>query len=64
MKFKGTTYLGYFKSLTWQMDADNPFQWTFSFTFQVEKTIGYIFSPGYQPQAVVTSRIITTVPTS
>lgn len=64
MKFKGTTYLGYFKSLSWQMDAANPFQWTFNFVFQVEKTIGYIFSPGYQQQAVVTTKIITTVPTS
>ena len=45
MKLKGTTYLGYFKSLNWQMDAANPFQWTFSFVFQVEKTLGYIFTP-------------------
>ncbi len=64
MKFKGTSYLGYFKSLNWQMDANSPFQWTFSFTFQVEKTLGYIFTPGYEPQAVVTSRILSVEPVS
>ena len=45
MKFKGTTYLGYFKSLSWQQDAVNPYQWAFNFSFQVERTYGYVFSP-------------------
>ena len=45
MKFKGTTYQGFFKSLNWNQDAANPVQWTFNFVFQVEKTLGYIFSP-------------------
>ena len=37
--------MGYFKSLSWNQDAANPFQWTFNFVFQVEKTLGYVFSP-------------------
>ena len=45
MKFKGTTYMGYFKTLSWQQDAANPFQWTFNFVFQVEKTLGFVFNP-------------------
>lgn len=45
MKFKNTTYLGYFKTLSWTMDANNPFQWNFSFTFQVEKTLGFVYTP-------------------
>jgi hypothetical protein len=47
MKLKGTTYLGYFKSLNWQMSAMKPFSWDFSFVFQVEKTLGYIFTPAF-----------------
>jgi hypothetical protein len=38
MRFRNTTYLGYFKSLSWTMDAENPFQWKFNFVFQVERT--------------------------
>jgi len=45
MKFKGTTYMGYFKTLSWEMSAEHPYQWTFTFTFQVERTLGYIYSP-------------------
>jgi len=45
MKFKGTTYMGYFKSLNWTQDAASPFQWTFSFVFQVERTLGFVFNP-------------------
>jgi hypothetical protein len=45
MKFKGTTYLGYFKSLNWNQDAQNPFRWDFNFVFQVEKTYGFVFNP-------------------
>jgi len=47
MRVKGTTYLGYFKSLNWQMSAMKPFSWDFSFVFQVEKTLGYIFTPAF-----------------
>jgi hypothetical protein len=39
LNFRNSTYFGYFKSLTWQMDAENPFRWTFNFTFQVERTV-------------------------
>jgi len=43
MSFKGNVYQGYFKSLNWTMDAEHPFQWKFDFTFQVQRTISYIF---------------------
>ena len=45
MKLKGNTYMGYFKSLSWQMSADKPFTWDFSFVFQVERTLSFVFSP-------------------
>lgn len=45
MKFKGTTYMGYFKTLSWQQDAQSPFNFDFNFVFQVEKTLGFIFNP-------------------
>jgi len=38
MKYRNNVYLGYFKTLSWTQDAENPFQWHFNFTFQVEKT--------------------------
>jgi hypothetical protein len=45
MKFKSNYYHGYFKSLSWTMDAENPFQWKFDFTFQVQKTVSFVFYP-------------------
>ena len=45
MKFKSNSYHGYFKSLQWTMDADNPFQWKFEFTFQVQRTVSFVFYP-------------------
>lgn len=45
MQFRNFVYEGYFKTLTWTMDANNPFKWDFSFTFQVERTIGTEFVP-------------------
>ena len=45
MQLKNTTYLGYFKSLAWTQDANNPFQWTFNFVFQVERTITVLEYP-------------------
>ena len=45
MNLKDNTYLGYFKSLSWQMDAEHPFQWTFNFVFQVERTITLLEYP-------------------
>jgi hypothetical protein len=38
MTFRDSTYAGFFKSLSWSMDAANPFQWSFNFVFQVERT--------------------------
>jgi hypothetical protein len=45
MNFKSSIYHGYFKSLSWTMDADHPFHWKFDFTFQVQKTISYAYYP-------------------
>lgn len=45
MKFKNNVYLGYFKSLGWTQDAEKPFQWTFNFTFQVERTYSALYFP-------------------
>jgi hypothetical protein len=45
MKFRSNTYLGYFKSLSWTVDARNPYQWNFSFVFQVERTLTTLYYP-------------------
>lgn len=45
MAFRNNLYLGYFKTLQWTMDAEKPFQWTFNFTFQVEKTLTAYYYP-------------------
>jgi hypothetical protein len=39
LNFRNSTYHGYFKSLSWTMDADKPFSWNFNFVFKVERTI-------------------------
>jgi len=46
MRFKSNLYYGYFKSLQWSMEADNPYQWKFDFTFQVQKTVSFVFYTG------------------
>jgi len=45
MNYRNNKYLGYFKSLTWTMDAEHPFSWKFNFTFQVEKTLTAYYYP-------------------
>lgn len=45
MQLKDNTYLGYFKAISWVMDANNPFQWHFNFVFQVERTITLLEYP-------------------
>jgi hypothetical protein len=45
MKYRNNTYLGYFKSLAWTIDAEKPFSWNFNFTFQVERTITALYYP-------------------
>jgi hypothetical protein len=42
-KYKSKTYLGYFKDIQFEMDANNPFRWNFNFTFQVEKSLASTF---------------------
>jgi hypothetical protein len=45
MKFRNSQYLGFFKSLSWAMDAEKPYQWRFSFVFQVERTLSLVYYP-------------------
>jgi hypothetical protein len=45
MNFRSSSYLGFFKSLSWVMDADTPFSWSFNFVFQVEKTLSLLYYP-------------------
>jgi hypothetical protein len=45
MKLEGSNYQGYFKTLAWVQDANNPFQWTFNFVFQVERTSTLLYYP-------------------
>ena len=48
MHYRNNIYLGYFKSLSWTQDADNPFQWKYNFTFQVEKTYTALYYSNVQ----------------
>jgi hypothetical protein len=52
MKFRNSQYLGFFKSLNWAMDANNPYQWKFDFVFQVERTLSLVYYP--TPEAAPT----------
>jgi len=45
MKYRNSTYLGYFKSLSWAVDAEKPFSWNFNFVFQVERTLSSYYFP-------------------
>lgn len=45
VKYRNNTYLGYFKSLSWTIDAEKPFSWNFNFTFQVERTLTSYYFP-------------------
>ena len=47
-RVKGTTYMGYFKSINFTMSAETPYTWDFDFTFQVVKTI----KAGYVPETL------------
>lgn len=42
LSYKNNLFQGYFKNLSWTMDADNPYQWKFDFTFLVQKTINFV----------------------
>lgn len=42
-KYKGSTYLGYFKSFAFVASADKPYQWNFDFQFKVLQTYTPIF---------------------
>jgi len=46
-RYKNRSFLGYFKSIDFTMDANNPFKWDFSFVFQVEKSIRISYYPPF-----------------
>jgi hypothetical protein len=60
-KMRNNVYLGYFKSLTWVMDAQQPFQWNFNFVFQVERTLSLLYTPKLA-QATSTVPIDSSIP--
>lgn len=43
MTFQGNTYQGYFKTLSWTIDADSPFHWKFDFSFQIQRSLSYVY---------------------
>jgi len=45
LHYRSNIYHGYFKTLSWVMDAEHPFHWKFDFTFQVQKSISQVFYP-------------------
>jgi hypothetical protein len=45
MSYRNSVYYGYFKTLNWTEDAEKPFSWSFSFVFQVERTVTCINMP-------------------
>lgn len=44
-RYKNRSYLGHFKSFSFKMDAEQPYQWRFEFTFQVLKSMQLMFMP-------------------
>ena len=46
MSYRNFVYQGYFKTLQWTLSATQPYSWDFSFTFQVEKTVGQQYTLG------------------
>lgn len=45
MVMEGNSYQGYFKTLSWTQDANDPYQWHFNFVFQVERTSTLLYYP-------------------
>jgi hypothetical protein len=42
-RLKGSTYIGYFKTFNFTMNAQTPFTWDFDFTFYVARTIKSVY---------------------
>jgi hypothetical protein len=64
MEFKNNVYLGYFKALSWNQDAEKPFSWSFNFVFQVERTFTALYVPTpitSQPQQTTSSSLPSTL---
>jgi hypothetical protein len=63
MRFHNSQYLGFFKSLSFTMSADKPYQWRFNFVFQVERTLTLVYYAGNlatpAPGLAVTSGLVT-----
>lgn len=45
MNFRSSSYLGFFRSLSWTQDAKSPYRWNFNFVFQVERTLSLLYYP-------------------
>lgn len=43
--YKSAVFLGYFKTLNFSINANNPYKWDFNFTFQVEKRLTVAYTP-------------------
>lgn len=46
MVFQGNTYQGYFKTFSWTIDADSPFHWKFDFSFQIQRSLSFVYYNG------------------
>ena len=46
LKYKGRTYLGYFKTFNFTANAASPFKWDFDFTFRVLKSLHPLYVSG------------------
>ena len=45
MFFRNSVYYGYFQNFTFTEDAEKPFQWNFTFSFKVERTVSILSIP-------------------
>jgi hypothetical protein len=58
MRFHNSQYLGFFKSLSFTMDANKPYQWHFNFVFQVERTLTLFY---YATSGVLSNLVTGTI---
>ncbi len=45
MYYRNSVYYGYFQNFSWTENAEKPFQWDFTFTFKVERTVSILSLP-------------------
>lgn len=58
LNFRNSQYLGYFKTLSWVLDAEKPYQWKFNFTFKVERTLTLAYYPTTTPGASTNNTLL------